>query len=49
MEQIVQLLKELISTPSFSREEGKTADLLEAYLQKQGGGNPTQIAQCMGL
>jgi acetylornithine deacetylase len=32
----VGLLKALISTPSFSREEGPTADLIEAFLQKQG-------------
>jgi acetylornithine deacetylase len=36
MEQIIQLLKELISIPSFSREEDKTADLLESFLHKHG-------------
>ncbi|AHM62412.1 peptidase M20 [Flammeovirgaceae bacterium 311] len=32
----VELLKALISTPSFSREEGPTADLIESFLQKKG-------------
>lgn len=32
----VELLKALISTPSFSREEGITADLIESFLQKHG-------------
>ncbi|WP_224997688.1 M20 family metallo-hydrolase [Cesiribacter sp. SM1] len=32
----VELLKALISTPSFSREEGPTADLIEAFLRKHG-------------
>ena len=29
----IELLKQLIATPSFSREESKTADLLEAFLR----------------
>ncbi len=29
----VELLKKLISTPSFSKEEDKTADIIEAFLQ----------------
>lgn len=32
----VELLKQLISTPSFSREESATADLIEAFLKEQG-------------
>jgi len=32
----VALLKQLIATPSFSREEGKTADLLANFLTEQG-------------
>ncbi len=32
----VELLKQLISTPSFSKEENKTADIIEAFLQDQG-------------
>jgi acetylornithine deacetylase len=31
-----QLLKELIATPSFSKEEASTASIIEAYLTKQG-------------
>lgn len=31
----VQLLKDLIAIPSFSKEEGKTADLIEAFLIKK--------------
>ena len=31
----VNLLKELITIPSFSKEEDKTADCLEAFLQKK--------------
>jgi acetylornithine deacetylase len=34
--QAVDLLQQLISIPSFSREEGKTADLLEKFLQDKG-------------
>ncbi len=40
MEQIVQdaiqLLKKLIATPSFSREEAETADLIEAFFREHG-------------
>ena len=32
----VELLKNLISIPSFSKEEDKTADLIEKYLQEKG-------------
>ncbi|HVW16118.1 MAG TPA: M20 family metallo-hydrolase [Mucilaginibacter sp.] len=32
----VALLQQLISIPSFSREEGKTADLLEQFLKNEG-------------
>ena len=32
----VELLKNLISIPSFSKEEDKTADLIEGYLQGKG-------------
>ncbi len=32
----LDLLKDLISTPSVSREEGATADIIENYLQKNG-------------
>ena len=32
----IQLLQQLISTPSFSREEDKTADIIETFLQKRG-------------
>lgn len=32
----IELLKQLIATPSFSREEDKTADLLEAFLRDHG-------------
>jgi acetylornithine deacetylase len=32
----VELLKKLISTPSFSREEAATADLIENFLKEQG-------------
>ncbi|MFI5160965.1 MAG: M20 family metallo-hydrolase [Sphingobacteriales bacterium] len=34
--QAVDLLQQLISIPSFSREESKTADLLEKFLQDKG-------------
>lgn len=34
--QAIDLLSTLISTPSFSREEDKTADILENFLQQQG-------------
>jgi len=34
--QAVELLQQLISIPSFSREEDKTADLLEQFLQGRG-------------
>lgn len=32
----IELLKQLISTPSFSREEDKTGDLIENFLQSKG-------------
>lgn len=32
----IDLLRQLIATPSFSREEDATADLLETYLREQG-------------
>jgi acetylornithine deacetylase len=32
----IALLKELIAIPSFSKEEAKTADAIEAYLQSKG-------------
>lgn len=32
----ILLLKELIALPSFSKQEDKTADLLEAFIQKKG-------------
>jgi acetylornithine deacetylase len=35
-EEAVRLLKALISTPSFSREEGPTADLIEDFLRQHG-------------
>ena len=36
MEQCVELLRTLIATPSFSREEGATADVLCAWLAERG-------------
>jgi acetylornithine deacetylase len=36
IQQTIRLLQELISTPSFSREEDKTATIIENFLQKQG-------------
>ena len=35
-QQAVELLQQLIIIPSFSREEDKTADLLEQFLQGKG-------------
>jgi acetylornithine deacetylase/succinyl-diaminopimelate desuccinylase-like protein len=35
-EDAVALLKQLIATPSFSKDEGKTADLLQVYLLQHG-------------
>lgn len=32
----IDLLKQLIATPSFSREEDKTADIIEQFIQSQG-------------
>jgi acetylornithine deacetylase len=32
----INLLRQLIATPSFSREEDKTADLIERFLQEKG-------------
>lgn len=40
MNEAVQLLTQLIATPSFSREEGKTADLLESFFKNKS--IPTQ-------
>jgi acetylornithine deacetylase len=36
IQQTITLLQELISTPSFSREEDKTAAIIENFLQKRG-------------
>jgi acetylornithine deacetylase len=33
--EVIDLLKTLIETPSFSKQEDKTADLIEAFLKKQ--------------
>jgi acetylornithine deacetylase len=35
-QEAIQLLKKLIETPSFSKEEGKTASLIEDFLNKKG-------------
>ena len=35
-EEVIQLLKQLISTPSYSKEEKYTADLIQQFLQKKG-------------
>src|SRR5580704_6153680 len=35
-EQAVQLLQQLISIPSFSREEDKTADAIEQFMKQHG-------------
>jgi acetylornithine deacetylase len=35
-QEAVELLQKLIQTPSFSKEEGKTADLIAAFLEKHG-------------
>lgn len=35
-QQAINLLKQLISTPSFSREEDKTAEIINDFLQKKG-------------
>lgn len=32
----IELLKQLITTPSFSKEEDKTAEIIKTYLQQQG-------------
>lgn len=32
----IELLKQLITTPSFSKEEDKTADILKSFLEKHG-------------
>lgn len=39
-EEAVNLLKQLITTPSFSKEEDKTADIIQAFLESKG--IPTQ-------
>ena len=36
MAEYLELLKDLIRTPSFSKQEAATADLLESYLRKHG-------------
>jgi acetylornithine deacetylase len=35
-EEAKQLLKDLIATPSFSKEEASTASIIESYLTKHG-------------
>lgn len=35
-EEAIELLKQLVRTPSFSKEENKTADILEAFLLNHG-------------
>ena len=35
-EQVIQLLERLIATPSYSREEEATGDLIETFLREQG-------------
>lgn len=35
-QEAIELLKQLIATPSFSREEDKTADILESFLKAHG-------------
>ena len=35
-EDAIGLLKKLIATPSFSKEEDNTADLIENFLQSKG-------------
>lgn len=35
-EEVIELLKQLIATPSFSKEEENTADLIERFLEKHG-------------
>lgn len=35
-EEVIQLLKQLIATPSFSREENTTADLIQKFLELKG-------------
>lgn len=34
--EIINLLKQLIATPSFSKEENKTADIIDEFLSKKG-------------
>ena len=36
IEEATNLLKQLIATPSFSKEEEKTGDLIAAYLETKG-------------
>ena len=40
--EVIRLLKTLIAIPSFSKEEGKTADAIEGYLQSK----PSRPAAC---
>src|SRR4051812_48188450 len=35
-DEAISLLKQLIATPSFSKEEDKTADILQQFLEKKG-------------
>ncbi|MGB0932612.1 MAG: hypothetical protein ACPGVB_17640, partial [Chitinophagales bacterium] len=35
-QEVIDLLQQMISTPSFSREENEVADLMEAFLSERG-------------
>lgn len=35
-QEVLELLRQLIATPSFSREEGGTADLIQGFLEERG-------------
>lgn len=35
-DEVIQLLKQLIATPSFSREENSTADLIQKFIESKG-------------
>ena len=37
----IDLLKQLIALPSYSKEEDKTADAIESYLRSKGHPRPT--------
>lgn len=43
LDRVVELLFRLIATPSFSREEGATADIWEEWLRENGVGNVERI------